>query len=262
MAKKITRTLTLFPNAKINLGLHLTGKLPNGYHTLETIYYPVFSLKDTLKIELLSEGKNKTEIFTGANIPLEQNLVYKAIESLKNVVGEVPSLRIYLEKNIPSGAGLGGGSSDAAFTLQGLNELLDLRLSTETLHSLAEALGADVPFFLYNTPMFATGTGTKLEKLNFQLPATLEVKVFPELHSDTSKAYAGVKRIIKRDYSLKEILNKPLELWQEYIFNDLEEAVFEYFPQIAKKKQAFYDSGAVFSLMSGSGSAVYGIYLL
>ncbi len=260
MAQKITRSVTLFPNAKINLGLHITGKLPNGYHSLETLYYPVFNFKDVLKIEVLAEGSQGVELLTEAKIPKEENLVYKAVKHLENVVGELPPLRISLTKNIPAGAGLGGGSSDAAFTLKGLNELLNLRLSTETLHSLAEKLGADVPFFLYNKPMYATGTGTTLEQINFSLPGHLKIMAYPQIYSSTPEAYAGIKEIIPRNYTLKEALQKTLKEWKNFVFNDLEKPVFSRLPELKKIKESFYDSGATFALMSGSGSAVFGIY--
>lgn len=270
-----------FPNAKINLGLHVVSRRRDGYHNLETIFYPI-GLKDALEIIPLAERDAEIEEFTvtgestgtigefsprkyrffQTGIPIEgvpeNNLVIKAL-NLIATEKRLPEIDIYLLKKIPSGAGLGGGSSDAAFMLNLLNETFDLGYSKEELMLRAARLGADCPFFILNRPAFATGTGDKLETIELDLSDYLLLLVKPDIIVSTKEAYAMITPQ-KPDLPLKEIIRKPPETWRELLKNDFEPPVFEKFPEICRIKQQLYEMGAVYASMSGSGSSVFGLF--
>lgn len=270
-----------FPNAKINLGLHVVSRRTDGYHNLETIFYPV-GLKDALEIVPAQEGTTEVPEFTGSTgvtaaddtpsprqyrlfqtgIPIEgdpeNNLVIKALK-LVATEKKLPEIDIHLLKKIPSGAGLGGGSSDAAFMLNLLNETFDLGYSKEELMVQAARLGADCPFFILNRPAFATGTGDELEPIELDLGNYTLLLVKPDIMVPTKEAYA---MIIPRkpDLPLKEIVRKPPETWRELLKNDFETPVFKKFPEICRIRQQLYEMGAVYASMSGSGSSVFGLF--
>lgn len=270
-----------FPNAKINLGLHVVSRRRDGYHNLETIFYPI-GLKDALEIIPLAERDAEIEEFTvtgestgtigefsprkyrffQTGIPIEgvpeNNLVIKAL-NLIATEKRLPEIDIYLLKKIPSGAGLGGGSSDAAFMLNLLNETFDLGYSKEELMLRAARLGADCPFFILNRPAFATGTGDKLETIELDLSDYLLLLVKPDIIVSTKEAYAMITPQ-KPDLPLKEIIRKPPETWRELLKNDFEPPVFKKFPEICRIKQQLYEMGAVYASMSGSGSSVFGLF--
>jgi len=250
--------MVLFPNAKINFGLNILRKRDDGYHDLETIFYPI-ALKDGL--EFIANTKNKI-VFSASGLLLdidpEENIVTKAYRLLA-ADHLLPGLDIHLHKVIPFGAGLGGGSSDAAFLLKGLNDFFELGLTTDQLKTYAIKLGADCSFFLENKPAFASGIGEKLQTIGFSLSGYYLVLVKPPFGVGTKEAYAGIKPSIPK-YSLLESIQQSPESWQELIINDFETSVFKLFPQIAEIKSKLQKRGAVYAAMSGSGSAVFGLF--
>jgi 4-diphosphocytidyl-2-C-methyl-D-erythritol kinase len=251
------------PNAKINIGLLIKGKRADGYHNLETLFYPI-ALSDRLTLFLLP-GLNKTLVHL-MGVPItddgKPNIVYRAWQLLQADFPDLPHVHIYLDKKIPAGAGLGGGSSDAALTLIGLNQLAELHLSTEQLSQYAKQLGADVPFFLYNCPMLATGKGDILKPYSLKLPYRIEV-ITPPVHSNTIEAYKALKpEEFSIEDNLEEILLMPVETWKHNLRNDFEPSVFRRFPQLKVIKDQLYAKGAVYASLSGSGSALYGLFPL
>jgi len=245
-----------FPNAKINLGLNVVAKRPDGFHDIETIFYPV-ELYDAL--EIIESDEIRLHI-SGTELEGEvnDNLVMKAFYDLcsKN---SIPAYEIYLHKNIPSGAGLGGGSSDAAFMLRMLNEKCDLELDEERLVRDASTLGSDCAFFIKNSPQFATGRGEVLEDIDLDLSSYKIEIVSADIRVNTGWAYGEIEPV-QPDRSLRELIQLPIVEWRSLIKNDFEEPVFKAHPQIGEIKQRMYDEGALFSLMTGSGSAVFGIF--
>lgn len=254
-------SISLVSPAKINLGLFIKGKRPDGYHLLETLFYPVRDLTDRLEITPF-EGEIPT--LTVENMDLEgdpqDNLCLKAWRALKQEVPDLPAVHIRLEKHIPAGAGLGGGSSNAAYVLRGLQQLFSLTLTRDDLAHIGASLGADVPFFLYDQPMLATGIGTELTPFEMVLPQRL--KVFPQpIHSSTIAVYKALDyRMFDPSRSLEHVLQQPLDHWRELLANDLEVPVFQMHPQLAQIKEDLYAQGAVYAAMTGSGSAMYGLF--
>lgn len=255
-----------FPNAKINLGLNVTEKRPDGYHNLETIFYPI-PLEDALEVvpllgdDSLARQVEKYRLHqTGLEIEgsVENNLVIKAYKLL-DADFHLPPVEIHLVKHIPSGAGLGGGSADAAFMLKMLNEQFNLGLSDETLEGYAARLGADCAFFIKNSPTFAEGIGNLFSPLSLSLKGYQLWLVKPEVFVSTRDAYARTKPH-RPALSLKEIAQLPIERWKEVMVNDFEESVFPQFPAIREIKETMYSQGAIYASMSGSGSSVYGIF--
>ncbi|MEL6652132.1 MAG: 4-(cytidine 5'-diphospho)-2-C-methyl-D-erythritol kinase [Bacteroidota bacterium] len=253
--------IKLYPNAKINLGLLIKGKRPDGYNLLETLFLPVPDLRDELKIRGQKEDGCSLEV---EGIVLdgnpEDNLCYKAYQLLKAEVPDLPGVNLKLKKKIPAGAGLGGGSSDAAATLSGINQLFGLGLSPEKLASIGEKLGADVPFFIFNKPLIARGIGTDFE--SYELPHNFTIKlVTPPIHSSTIAAYKALDATqFDPSRDLKNLLALPKDSWRDVLPNDLEVPVFEMYPELVKIKQSLYDEGAFYAAMSGSGSAVFGLF--
>lgn len=245
-----------FPNAKINIGLNVVSKRPDGYHNLETVFYPV-QLCDALEMV----PADKTEIsVSGIHIesPPSENLVVKAWNLLAAEF-QIPPVKIHLHKKIPAGAGLGGGSSDAAFALKMLNDFFELNLSQIQLEYYAAKLGADCPFFIRNNPVFAAGTGNLFEPVKLDLSSYKIVIVKPDFSVPTAEAF---KKVIPAQpkFNLKEIVKEPVETWKEKVFNDFEKTVFLRFPELARLKELLYRAGAVYASLSGSGSALYGIF--
>jgi 4-diphosphocytidyl-2-C-methyl-D-erythritol kinase len=248
--------MVTFPNAKINLGLYVTERRPDGYHNLETLFYPV-RLTDAL--EILPSG---TFSFQTSGVAMEgdveNNLVVKAYRLLKKDF-QLPALRIYLHKVIPTGAGLGGGSSDAAFTLKMINDLLEIGLSQQQLEEYAGMLGADCPFFIGNIPSLATGKGDQLMPVNMDLSPYHIAIVKPPVSVNTAMAYREIIPGLP-DIPLYDIINQTVESWRDFLHNDFEGSVFRQYPEVAAIKQTLYDLGAHYASMSGSGSAVFGLF--
>lgn len=245
-----------FPNAKINLGLNVVSKRPDGYHNIETIFYPV-PLKDGLEI-IKADHFSFSQTGIEVDAPIEKNLVIKAMRLLEEQYS-IPSLEIHLLKAIPFGAGLGGGSADAAFMLKLINNYCELQIPDEKLEELAVHIGADCPFFIKNKPVFATGTGNIFEPVSVSLSNYFMVLVKPPVSVSTPEAYAHVKPAHPA-MSLKEIIQKPVNEWKNLMINDFERSVFPEFPRIKAIKEALYCNGAVYASMSGSGSSVYGLF--
>ena len=245
-----------FPNAKINLGLNVVGKRPDGYHNLETIFYPI-QLKDVLEIKKSAEFDFQC---SGLKIDgdAQNNLVVKAFRLLQRDFNLSP-VKIHLHKVIPFGAGLGGGSSDAAFMLKMLNELFELNLSIQKLEKYAASLGADCPFFIQNKTVYAQGIGDQFSAVDLDLNGYSVAIVKPPFSVSTAQAYGN---IIPKPSSISlKILNSiPVKDWKDSVLNDFEEPVFKIYPAIAEIKESLYKSGAIYSSMSGSGSAVLGLF--
>lgn len=250
--------MVLFPNAKINIGLNILRKRDDGYHDIETLFYPI-GLKDAL--EYVENGGNGINIFGSGlelNVDPDKNIVVKAYRLLQEVC-TLPGLDIHLHKVIPFGAGLGGGSADAAFFLRSLNDHFELNIPAEKIKSLAGSLGADCPFFLKNRAAYATGTGAILETSDFSLKGHFLVLVKPPYGVDTKTAYAEVVPC-EYPFMFKETIGEPLSDWNGRIKNDFEKTLFVKYPELAELKCTLSEMGAVYASMSGSGSSVYGIY--
>ncbi|MBR5843283.1 MAG: 4-(cytidine 5'-diphospho)-2-C-methyl-D-erythritol kinase [Bacteroidaceae bacterium] len=247
-----------FPNAKINIGLYVTSRRPDGYHNLETLFYPI-ELRDILEI-VPAQGSESSLTVTGIAVDgdPEQNLVMRAYRLLQKEYN-VPAVDIYLHKVIPFGAGLGGGSADAAYALVMLRDMFNLPLSDDELAQRASRLGADCPFFIYNRPLIATGIGDCFTSTNFSLKGLHIVLVKPSIAVSTAEAYAHVTPQNPQT-PLADGLSQPTEQWRECVSNDFEKSVFPAHPRIAAIKQRLYDMGAVYASMSGSGSSVFGIF--
>lgn len=248
-----------FPNAKINLGLNIVSKRPDGYHNLETVFYPL-AIKDALEI-IVKDGQGKDTFFeSGIKVDAEPetNLVMRAL-SLMRKYYNFPFVEVHLLKKIPFGAGLGGGSADASFMLKLLNQTFQLNASNEELIRLAVQLGADCPFFIYNHPVFATGIGEVFEKIELSLKNYYFVLIKPEIHVPTKDAFALISPKQPKQ-SLMQIVKLPLAEWKGLMVNDFEESVFAKYPAIGDIKNSLYRQGALYASMSGSGSSVYGIF--
>lgn len=251
--------MIIFSNCKINLGLRLLRKRADGYHDLETVFYPI-PFNDIIEV---TRAEQQPVAFSSSGIELdvapEQNLCMKAYALLRQSY-ELPSFQLHLHKNVPSGAGLGGGSADAAFTLKLLNSKFNLGLTTEQLLDLALQLGSDCPFFIINKPCLATGRGELFEPMDLSRLKTYKlVVVTPGIHISTAWAFGRIR--IKNDGpSVKEVIAQPVETWKHSLVNDFEEAVFAAHPSIRAIKDNLYAQGAVYASMSGSGSAVYGLF--
>ncbi len=255
--------MVVFPNAKINLGLHITGKLPDGYHTLETVFYPVTwcDILEVMESRHFIQGVAKATLnVTGLSVDVdfEKNLCYKAYQLL-DAEFNLPPVQVFLHKQIPMGAGLGGGSSNAAFMLKLLNELFKLNIDDATLAEKALKLGADCAFFISNKPSYATGKGEKLTPIDIKLKENFIVVIKPPLHISTAYAYSKVKPNVPA-LSLKEIISLPKNEWKLNLKNDFEEFIFRENPSIEKIKNMLYGKGAWYASMSGSGSAIYGLF--
>lgn len=251
----------LYPNAKINLGLLIKGKRRDGYHEIETVFLPA-PLQDELIILENQSLQTPALSIQGIDLPGDpsDNLCYKAWKLLRSLVPSLPAVQIHLTKNIPAGAGLGGGSADAAFMLKGLVTLFDLNIKQEKLMEFAVQLGADVPFFLENKPMLASGIGEILEPIEIEIPGEIRLLI-SDIFSDTKLAYQELNyAACHPELNLKEALRRPYPEWKNNIPNDFEPSVFSRFPQLASQKAAIYNSGAIYASMSGSGSALYGIF--
>lgn len=249
--------MILFPNAKINLGLDIERRRPDGYHDIVTVMYPT-AWRDVLEI-VPARGETTTLTVTGnvVDCPVEKNLVMKAYNAL-NAEIPLPPVDIYLHKIIPDGAGLGGGSADASFTLTGLNELLELGIDKPRLAEIAGRLGADCSFFIYNTPMLCTGTGTTMTPSPVDLSGMTVVIVKPPFSVPTREAYSAVTPAVAEE-DIPSILRQPVGCWRGRLKNDFEKTVGAIHPEIHEYIDRLYSLGAVYAAMSGSGSALFGL---
>jgi len=248
--------MVTFPNCKINLGLQVVSKRTDGYHNLETFFYPVF-LKDAVEVIEKEEFG-----FSTSGPPIEgestNNLCTKAYHLLKKDFPHLPGVQMHLHKAIPMGAGLAGGSADGAFTLKLLNKKFELNLSEKQLIDYSLQLGSDCPFFILNKPCFATSRGEIFEPIKLDLSEYKIVIVHPGIHISTAWAFTNIKPT-KPVKSIKQVITQPISTWKNELSNDFEKPVFEKYPEIKKIKNSLYDEGAIYASMSGSGSAVYGI---
>ena len=250
--------MIVFPNCKINLGLRILRKRTDGYHDLETIFYPL-PFYDILEIQ---ESNHPKLSFSTTGLPVESNmnnLCVKAYELLKIDFPQLPTVLMHLHKVIPIGGGLGGGSADAAFALKLINEHFGLGLTTQQLISYALQLGSDCPFFINNKPAYATGRGELLEQWNIDLSDLKFIVVNPGISVRTAEAFDGIKPSIPGK-SLKEITGQPVSNWKNELINDFETTIFIHYREIGAIKNMLYENGAIYASMSGSGSSVYGIF--
>lgn len=249
-----------FPKAKINLGLRITGKRPDGFHDIETIFYPI-GLSDALEFVELCTPVSHDHIKVTGLVPdssPEDNLVMRAVDKLRRRFS-FPALDIHLHKAIPSGAGLGGGSSDGACMLKALHRKYEFSFSVNEMKEMALELGSDCPFFIDCNPSVATGRGEKLNPVAPLLDGFYLVLVNPGIHVSTRDAYANCNPS-EPESDLVDLYNRPLEEWKKLIKNDFESFVFKTYPVVRELKESFYKAGASYSSMTGSGSSVYAIY--
>jgi 4-diphosphocytidyl-2-C-methyl-D-erythritol kinase len=249
--------MVVFPNCKINIGLQVTGRRKDGFHDIETVFYPI-ALKDAL--EIIPSTGDTIFTHTGLAIPgsANENLCVKAYELVRQDF-HLPAVRVHLHKAIPMGAGLGGGSADAAFMLKLINATFNLEIPDEKLLEYALKLGSDCPFFIINKPCFASGRGENLLELNIDLSRYKFLVVNPNIHINTGWAFSQITPA-KRINRLEKIASLPVTEWQQHFTNDFELPVFEAHPEISKIKGKLADDGAVYVSMSGTGSTVYGIF--
>ena len=251
--------MVVFPHCKINLGLRVLNKRPDGFHNIETIFYPIH-WQDV--VEIIPSNSNIN--FTSSGISIDgnptANLCLKAFDLLKVDFPALPSCNIHLHKNIPIGAGLGGGSSDGSAVLSLLNEMFDLNISISRLEEYAVQLGSDCPFFLHKKPMLAQGRGELLSPIELSLAEYAIVVINPLIHINTGWAFSQLQLNNKNAYSLTEIITNPIASWQNLLKNDFEPAIFNAHPAIETLKQQLIDEGALYASMSGSGSSVFGIF--
>jgi 4-diphosphocytidyl-2-C-methyl-D-erythritol kinase len=252
--------MVIFPKAKINIGLRITGKRSDGFHNLETIFYPV-CLCDAIEF-VVPEQPLKDDIFHVTGILTNQssanNLVLKTVRKIRET-HQIPFLKIHLHKAIPVGAGLGGGSSDAATLLKSLNRHFDLEIANDKLKEISLELGSDCPFFIDCIPSFAEGRGELLTPIK-SLPEKLHLLIVnPGIHINTKEAYTFCMPG-QPSSKLKELYSLDISEWKNLIINDFEEFIFKKYPKIADIKKSLYKMGAIYCSMSGSGSAVYGIF--
>lgn len=255
--------MVVFPNCKINLGLRILRKRNDGYHDLETVFYPL-PLTDILEIiPYPVYQKNFSIPFTKTGLVIEgdpsENLCIKAYKLLKKDYPQMPNVQIFLHKAVPAGGGLGGGSADAAFTLVLLNKEFNLGISQEQFLDYALKLGSDCPFFLINKPSLAKGRGEILEPIQLDLSGYKIVVVNPGIHINTGRAFLNTKPCEPRQ-SIPEILAKPIERWKDELVNDFEQWAFSEYRQLVEIKDQLYVRGALYASLSGSGSTVFGLF--
>ena len=253
--------MVVFPNSKINLGLNVVQKRGDGFHDIETVFYPI-QLNDALEI-IKKPDSNLGHSFStsGLQIPGDpgNNICLKAYSLLKKEFPQLGSVGIYLHKAIPMGAGLGGGSSDGAAALATLNKLFNLGLSKEQLIERAAFLGSDCPFFIINEPCFARGRGEILERIAIHLLPYKLIIVNPDIHVATAEVFSTINPVLPSK-SIKQIVRQPIETWKNELTNDFEESVFKKYPDIKSIKDELYRLGAFYCAMTGSGSTVFGIF--
>ncbi len=255
--------MILYPNCKINVGLRVVRKREDGYHDLETIFYPIMGLHDELEIDA-SKAFSFVQEGIVVDCPAESNLIVRCYRQMREHYPEIGDVHIRFRKHIPFGAGLGGGSSDAAHTAIALNEIFQLGLSREQLANEVRTLGADCPFFIYNTPCFAEGIGDVLHPIDFSLSGLRIVMIKPDCGVSTREAYSGIHLEAEQNnerHSAMSSLYRDERWWEHACFaNDFEQSVFPLHPEIGYIKQRLSEAGALFASMSGSGSTVFGLF--
>ena len=249
-----------FPNAKINLGLDILDKRPDGFHNISSVFYPVREFFDVLEIIPNGSGSDKF-FFSGLQIPGDQknNLITQALDFIRED-HSIPGLNVYLHKVIPMGAGLGGGSSDGSFMLKMLNDMFSLKLSSYNLEKMAIRLGSDCPFFIPNKAVLAEGRGERMKELELDLSGCHIVLAFSSIHISTAEAYQNVVR--QKESRISELLGKSpdFDLWRRKLKNGFEPYALSKYPKLVQVKDYLCAQGAVYASMTGSGSAVYGIF--
>jgi 4-diphosphocytidyl-2-C-methyl-D-erythritol kinase len=253
--------MIVFPNCKINLGLHILQKRADGFHDLETVFFPI-PLKDAL--EIIQDPSPTSDIqFTVSGLEVDtapaDNICVKAYWLLKKRFPNLPAVKMHLHKVIPMGAGLGGGSSDGAFALALLNKKFNLGLTEDELIGCALQLGSDCPFFIKNKPCYATGRGEKMEPVQLDMSRYNILLVNPGIHVSTGEAFSRITPNNERT-SIRELVKSPVEKWKDLLKNDFETSVFKAHPEIGQIKNTLYQHGAVYASMSGSGSSVYAFF--
>lgn len=255
-----------FPNAKINLGLSITEKRADGFHNIETVFYPI-GWNEALEVVVLDSARTDKSSSKEFNLHLsgipisgntEDNLLYKAYQIIKQTK-ELPHIDVYLHKTLPMGAGLGGGSADAAFFINLLNEQFTLQLSETERIDIAKQLGSDCAFFIKNKPVFAYEKGDVFKDIDLDLSQYYIAIIYPNVHSNTKEAYSLVKPHQPKK-TILEIIKQPIASWKHELLNDFEISIFDKYPVVEKTKNDLYDLGALYASMSGSGSAVFGIF--
>jgi 4-diphosphocytidyl-2-C-methyl-D-erythritol kinase len=249
--------MIVFPNCKINLGLEILRKRPDGYHDLQTVFYPV-NYTDILEFVEAPSFHFQSSGLPIANDPAS-NLCVKAYQLMQHKFPGLPPISMHLHKQIPMGAGLGGGSSDGAFTLKALDKQFGIGLSEQDLIEMSLQLGSDCPFFIINRPVIATGRGEVMEPVELSLEGYTIVMVHPGIHVSTKDAFAGIVPC-ESGTGLKERISEPVEQWKNRLVNQFEATVGAKYPAIMAIKTMLYDQGAVYASMSGSGSVVYGLF--
>lgn len=254
--------MVTFPNAKINIGLNIVEKRPDGFHNIESVFYAV-PLCDALEIIENKDSKDAPVVFSSSGIEIpgdaNDNLCVKAYHLIAKDYA-LPKIKVHLHKHIPIGAGLGGGSADAAFFIKLLNEKFELGLAWGEMHHYAKQLGSDCSFFISNKPSYVQGKGDEFESVTVDLSNYYIALIYPNIHINTAKAYSGVKPKASARSLENDLLQLPVEQWKEFVHNDFEDSIFPQFPEIKKIKEELYAQGAVYAAMSGSGSTVYGIF--
>jgi len=255
--------MIVFPNCKINLGLNIVRKRKDGFHDLETFFYPL-NICDAVEIIQTNDSNYVNNItYTSTGLAIagneQNNLCIKAYQLLKKDFPLLPSIKMHLHKNIPMGAGLGGGSADGAFVLKLLNQKFNLQLSQQQLINYALQLGSDCPFFIINKPCFATSRGEKMNEININLSAYKLLLVNPQIHISTSWAFANIQPTIPSK-SIQQIITQPIHTWKNELVNDFEKPVFQQHTSIYSIKNEMYKMGALYAAMSGSGSTIFGIF--
>lgn len=251
-----------FPNAKINLGLNIIEKRSDGFHNIQTLFYPIgwHDALEAIENKGYRKGADKLSLaITGIKLgSTRNNLVSKAYRSL-DAKYDLPPVKAHLHKSIPAGAGLGGGSSNAAFFINLLNEKFELKISAEDRKNFAAQLGSDCAFFIENKPVFASEKGDVFSSAKLDLSKYYFIVVYPAIHSNTAEAYRGIIPA-KPKHALKETISVGIKSWKEKLENDFEKNIFYRFPELENIKSKFYEEGALYASMSGSGSAVFGIF--
>ena len=251
------RKMIFYPNAKINIGLNIISKRIDGYHNLNSIFYPIFDVYDILEVV-----KSKKFEFTTSGIGIdcvpEKNLCYKVYTYFKEKY-DIPNIKIHLHKNIPIRSGLGGGSSDATFTIKAINNLFELGLERNMLESISAKIGSDCPFFISNKPKYVAGTGEILSDIDLNL-SDYDIQIYmPKIKISTRDAFDKILPNHNNDGKILKNIAKPIHLWKNHIHNDFE-ALHSSKSKIIKIKQTAYDNGAIYASMTGTGSAVYAFF--
>lgn len=252
--------MVVFPNAKINLGLNVVSRRSDGYHNILSVFYPV-PIYDALEVRAATKGQKDGFQTSGYEIPGSDgdNLCLKAVKLMRENY-DIPWVDIHLHKAIPMGAGLGGGSADGSFLLTALNSYFGLGLSGAPLRQMALELGSDCAFFIDNNPANVSGRGEEIEIIEPVLKGKTIVVVFSNIHVATANAYSKIKVEYPNEHPKDVVLNRPVSEWKNYLINDFEVVVFEEYPVLKAAKENLYRAGALYASMTGSGSAVFGIF--